>query len=105
MSKGERKIRTWFLNNNIKFEPQYSFDDLKKYSFDYYLPDLNFCVEYDGEYHYNSYKRIGGNDKLLKIKKRDHIKDSFCYENNIKLLRIPYWDYNNIDQILTTNIG
>jgi very-short-patch-repair endonuclease len=104
MSKGERKIRTWFLNNNIDFKPQYNFEKLKKYHFDYYLPKFNFCVEYDGEYHYNSYQRIGGDDKLLKIKKRDNVKNKFCLDNNIKILRIPYWEYGNINKILNENL-
>lgn len=100
MSKGEKKIKKYLVDNNINHMHQYKFDSLKKHTFDFYLIDLNICIEYDGEFHFNSYNGIGGDVTLNKTKKRDRIKNKFCLDNNIKLIRIPYWDFNNIYEIL-----
>ena len=55
-SIGERTISQWLFDNNIYFIPQYSFDEcMDKLSlpFDFYLPDYNTCIEYDGEQQYD----------------------------------------------------
>lgn len=99
-SKGELKIRNWLVESKINFISQYRFKGLKRYSFDFYLPDLNICVEYDGEYHFHSYERVGGEEGLEKRKKRDTIKNVFCQKNNITLIRIPYWEFDSIEKVL-----
>jgi Zn finger protein HypA/HybF involved in hydrogenase expression len=101
-SKGEERIRLFFERNNIDYIPQYRFKDCKdKYTlpFDFYIPSLNILIEYDGEGHY---KDIYGNfeDRV----KKDLIKTNYCLEHNIKLIRIPYWEYDNIEVILN-NLG
>lgn len=75
------------------------------YRFDFYLPDYNLMIEYDGEQHYMPVN-FGENDmetmeENLKIRqKNDEIKNNYCNENNISLLRIPYWEKQNIDNII-----
>jgi very-short-patch-repair endonuclease len=66
--------------------------------FDFYIPHLNMCIEYDGEQHYLP---IYGNKCLKYVKSNDLIKTNFCKSNGIKLLRIPYWDADKIPQLLT----
>ena len=100
MSKGEKSIRLLLISKNIDFIPQHSFNSLKKYSFDFYLPKFNICIEYDGEYHFNEINRVGGKTYLEKIKKRDNVKNDFCKLNNIDILRIPYWNFNEINKII-----
>lgn len=68
--------------------------------FDFYLPDYNTCIEYDGELHYKAVDYFGGDDALSNTKCRDEIKTQYCKENNIKLIRIPYWEFDNIEEIL-----
>ena len=48
------------------------------------------CIEYDGEQHFMPIKWFGGDEGLENIKIRDGIKNKFCQDNNIKLLRISY---------------
>lgn len=62
-----------------------------------FIPQLNLLIEYDGEYHYFPYF---GLEKLLKCKKSDYLKNKFCRENKIRLLRIPYWEFHQINNIL-----
>ena len=74
-----------------------------KYRFDFYLPDYNLAIEYQGEQHY----RDNGffKDKLEVIQRRDEIKRKYCQENNIKLLEISYKDFKNINQIITSRLN
>lgn len=60
------------------------------------------CIEYNGEQHYKSVKYFGGQETLIKIQKRDKIKQDFCENNNMKILIIKYNEnlYNKIKTIL-----
>lgn len=54
--------------------------------FDFYLPDYNLVIEFDGCHHF---KIIDGDkDKFLEVKYRDRIKNEFCQKNGIHLLRL-----------------
>jgi hypothetical protein len=104
MSKGEYKILSWLTDNNIKFIYGYRFDDCRnKYPlpFDFYLPDLNQCIEFDGRQHFESVDHFGGDEGLIYRKNNDNVKDIFCESNNIPLLRIHYLDFDRIDDILS----
>ena len=62
--------------------------------FDFYLPDYNCCIEYDGIQHFE-----GWSNSLLNLrdnKYRDNIKEEYCKNNNIRLIRIPYTDFDKI---------
>ncbi len=92
-SKGEKEIRNYLLENNIIFETQKTFNDCKfknKLKFDFYLPNYNLCIEYDGEQHFMLKEFWGGQKEFEKIQKRDKIKTQYCIDNNINLLRIKY---------------
>jgi hypothetical protein len=99
-SKGEREIKRFLENVNIQYIPNHSFDGCKfkkKLRFDFYIPTKNICIEYDGSQHTKSVKYFGGDDQFKLIQKRDMIKNKYCTENNIILIRIPYkGDIKNI---------
>jgi len=100
-SKGEKVIFNFLIENCIKFEQQKKFDNCKnrrKLSFDFYLPTLNMCIEFDGKQHFEPYYK-GGDEKTFEVQiENDNIKNSYCYYNNINLLRIKY-DENIIEKI------
>lgn len=104
-SKGEIEIEKWLKENNIKYIPQYKFKNCKgktrRLPFDFYLPDYNMCIEFDGRQHYIVVEQFGGLDGFLQTMKHDIIKNNYCQSNKIELLRIPFWDYKTIDAILT----
>ena len=68
--------------------------------FDFYLPSYNTIIEFDGKQHFESIKNWGGIDKLNDVTRKDNIKNKYCEDNNIKLIRIPYWDFDNIEYII-----
>lgn len=107
-TSGENKIAIFFENNDIKFVEQYRFEDCKFYKtlpFDFYLPDYNILIEYDGIQHYKIVKHFGGFDGFINTKIRDTIKNEYCKRNNIKLIRIPYWEFDNIEDILKCELN
>lgn len=100
-SKGERAIRHYLESNNIEFIQEKWFDDCrdeKPLPFDFYIPDYNMCIEFDGDQHF--YDKGNFSTSFEYIQKHDEIKNKYCYDNNIELLRIPYWKYDKIDKIL-----
>ena len=108
-SKGESAIRKFLIDNNILFEKQKRFNNCVKrfyLSFDFYIPDYNLIIEYDGIQHFKPTSFSSDRSKetkeynLKQNKTRDQIKNQYCLENNIKLLRIPYFKFKNIGEIL-----
>lgn len=107
-TRGERKIRQWLEKHNIKFESEKRFDDCRDQHclpFDFYIPDINTCLEYDGEHHFRAVDFSNRNHQravyqFKMIKKHDQMKNDYCEENGIRLIRIPYWYYDDIDHYL-----
>lgn len=100
-STGERNIRLFLDENNIKYIRQKKFNECrnkKNLLFDFYLPDYNLCIEYNGEQHYKKFRFEKNNERLFERILRDNIKKDFCIKNDIKLLIIKY-NENIIDKI------
>jgi hypothetical protein len=104
-SKGEKTVREFLIDNNIQYGKEVCFNDLlsdygNALRFDfivYFNNNIKFAVEYDGEFHYEP---ITGYDNFEKLKYHDRLKNEYCIKNNIPLIRIPYWDFDNIEEIL-----
>lgn len=110
-SKGEAIIRRVLEYGNIYYEKQKRFSECKdRYTlpFDFYLPTYNLLIEYDGEGHYleSFYEGISDNPQksLQDRNRKDTIKNVYCEQNNIHLLRIPYWEIDNIKEIILNKI-
>lgn len=95
LSKGELEVKQILEKYNISFEEQKTFKNCfnkNLLKFDFYIRDLNTCIEYDGRQHFEESKFFGGEGEFFKIKQNDQIKDIYCRKNNIHLLRISYKD-------------
>lgn len=93
ISKGEKIIINFLDNNKINYVYNRKIEGcklIKSLRFDFYLPDTNSGIEYDGEQHFRPIKHFGGEKGFKLTKKRDNIKNIFCLENNINLYRISY---------------
>jgi hypothetical protein len=104
-SKGELKITVLLNNANIKFEPQKTFanctypDTLGKPRFDFYVinEQNDYLIEYDGIQHYKATNYgWNTNDNLIYTQQHDAFKNQWCRENNIPLIRIPYWKLDTL---------
>ena len=99
-SKGEDAIIQFLTKNNIGFIKQATFPGCRSKAllrFDFYLPAHNTCIEFDGYWHFNPFK--GDMEQFSSTKKRDRIKNIYCRENHIPLIRIS--DLKNIEPTLT----
>lgn len=86
---------------NINHIREYKFDDCfntYKLPFDFFLPDYNICIEYDGKQHFEILEHWGGEFEFNNRIENDSIKNQYCLTNNIKLYRIKY-DENHIERI------
>lgn len=95
-SKNEQMIVDYLNSNNIEYETEKSFNGcINPYNnmnlyFDFYFPNQNTVIEYDGELHYIPFEHFGGQERLRHIQELDKIKDKYCKDNNINIVRIPY---------------
>lgn len=107
-SRGEREIRHALEHNSIYFEQEYSFTDCRDKNplpFDFYLPYHNILIEYQGIQHYEAVGKFGGQDGFILRQNHDRIKLQYCLSHNITLITIPYWEFNNIMQILSQELN
>ncbi|MFG6377338.1 MAG: hypothetical protein K1W19_03310 [Lachnospiraceae bacterium] len=92
-SKGEKYVESLLKEFNILYETQKRFEDCKnkrKLPFDFYLPQYNTCIEYQGSQHYRPVEYWGGQEKFIVYQKNDSIKRQYCKDNNINLICLPY---------------
>lgn len=106
---GESLIYQYLKNNEIPFIPQYRFEDcVDKHElvYDFYLPSLNTCIEYNGKQHYMPIKHFGGDERFLVQKRHDEIKRKYCKDNEINLIEIKYTikTYAKIEEYLKNAI-
>ncbi len=105
-SKGENRVAKYLSENNIRFVKNKIFKTLKFKSYlkpDFYLEDLNLLIEYDGEYHYKAIRGSTPEEKQKNLEicqRRDKIKNEWALKNKIPLLRIPYWDFEKIEELV-----
>jgi hypothetical protein len=102
-SKGEKEIAEILDRLKISYLREKRFPNCRyKYalSFDFFLPEFNACIEYDGKQHFEPIAKFGGLKGLKSNQKRDKIKDLYCQESDINLIRIPYTE-ENIEAFLT----
>jgi len=107
-SKGESKVRGILEKNNVYFESQYSFPDCRDtlpLRFDFAILNrddtLNMLIEYDGIQHFQPQ---WGEENFKKQQKHDKIKNDYCKKIGVKLLRIPYTEFTNLENIISVEV-
>ena len=104
MSSGEKRIRDFLELNKINFIKEKRFEDcrdIKPLPFDFYLPESNLIIEFDGQQHFEETYYMD----YETTKKHDVIKNQYREDNNIDILRTPYWEGNNIEDIIATKLN
>lgn len=100
----EHLVRGYLSNIDINFNAEYSFANCTGVTgyplrFDFYLPDINLVIECDGIQHFRPVKYFGGLQRFDRQRANDQIKNTYCEENNIHLLRIPYTINDNMTKL------
>lgn len=88
-SMGEEKISNLLNNNNLKFIKEKIFPNLGKFKFDFWVEN-KYIIEFDGMQHYQPVSIFGGEKTFKETQEHDKIKNQYCKDNNIPLIRIPY---------------
>lgn len=110
--KGEKAIRELLEAFDVPFEKQYKFEDCRlqnKLPFDFAIfkpdsDDIVALIEYDGEQHFKFIPMWHGDEEGFELqKRRDEIKNGYCLMHNIPLIRIPYTEFDHIEEILRKN--
>jgi very-short-patch-repair endonuclease len=103
-SKGETKIIQILKELNIDFvHDQYIWKG-KLLRPDFFLNAFNLVIEFDGIQHFEPVSHFGGEEGFLKRQEKDREKEMYCKENGIDILRIPYWEIDNIEKIIKTKL-
>ncbi len=92
-SKGEKYVTRILSTMRVPFHVQKTFDDCRDKNllrFDFYLTDLHACIEFDGIQHFEPVKFFGGLKGFKNRQRRDKIKNKYCEDKKIPLLRIKY---------------
>ena len=111
-SHGERKMRLILNSYGLWIIQQYSFDDCKdisKLKFDAYSEKYKIAFEYNGEQHYRVVDFSGKNYDRAKrqydrIVRRDKIKRNYCANKGIRLIEIPYWEFDNMESYIKSKL-
>lgn len=109
-SNGEMIIINFLDNNSVSYDYQKRFEDLKGIgkgvlSYDFFLNDYNLLIEYQGGQHYKPIEHFGGVKQFDIQQEHDRRKRQYAKDHNIKLLEIWYWDFENIKEILSRELG
>jgi len=96
------KINRFLQDNDIKNIPEYVMPeaDNKRLRFDFFLPELNILIEYDGEQHFKSIKKWGGDKELQASKDRDELKNNLAKQHGYYLIRIKYDKFDMLEEYL-----
>ena len=99
-SIGESNIQQILKSNFINYKKEYIVKEIGNLRFDFALLDndkIIRLIEFDGIQHYTSITGVWNtNDSLEERQKRDRKKNEWALKNNIPLVRIPYWERDNI---------
>ena len=93
---------------DISYYRQYKFDDCRNVfslPFDFYIPKYRLLIEFDGQQHFEPMKFFGGVEAFDRLRENDRIKNEYCEENYIDLLRIKYDQVEMIPEILERCLG
>ena len=104
-SKGEKKIKDILDIFGIKYIYNKRIWDDCRLRPDFYLEDYNLVIEYDGIQHFESIEYFGGEERLKTTQQKDDEKNDYCKNNSIDILRILYWEYENIENILKQKLN
>lgn len=104
----EKKLGDILVQRGFKLERQKKYSDCRDQlplPFDICLSEYNILIEYDGEQHYRPVNFGGISDEdayknFLKTQCHDSIKTQYCEDNNIPLIRVPYWEKDDLEEFV-----
>ncbi len=90
MSYGENVVKDFLDDLLVDYEQEYRFPDFEMHPFDFYIPELKLCIEYDGRQHIEPCTKQGGKKGLQKRMRNDKLRNDYCWENDLSLIRLTF---------------
>ena len=104
-SKGENNIIKILDKYNVKYETQKRLQGIMKAPYDFYLPDFNLLIEFQGRQHFEPVKAFGGKKQFEVQKEIDLRKKKIALEQNYDILYISYKEMSSIEEILVQRLS
>jgi hypothetical protein len=98
---GKNEIESFLKKYKLDYTRRYQVSEIE---FDFYLTSNRTCIEFDGRHHFEPIDEFGGLETLNKIREIDRIKENYCEDKYINLIRIKYDQFDDIYQILWSNL-
>lgn len=107
-STGEQRVREALVSLDVEFCEQARFPeccDKRALPFDFFVPKHRLLIEFDGSQHFEATNHWGGEEKLAETKLHDAIKNRFAEQHLYHLVRIPYWDFDDTEEIVLNAVA
>lgn len=108
-SRGVKRIESFLLEQNLKFEREKTFSSLKSKKtgnkslrFDFYIHEIEILIEFDGMQHFQPVAKWGGDKTYQALRENDARKNEWAQLQGYKLIRIKYTDEDIIEEILSS---
>ena len=110
ISNGEKAIMNFLESRLITYEYQKKYNSLfgvnnGVLSYDFYIPNNNVVIEFQGKQHFEPIEYFGGKEYFDIQQEHDRRKRQYAKDHSINLLEIAYWDFDNIEEILSRELG
>lgn len=105
ISKGENKIKEVLIKYGVKFETQKRLDGIKKAPFDFYLPDYNLLIEFQGRQHFEPVEKFGGKKQLIIQQEIDSRKKEIAEQQGYKIFYLTYKQMSLIEDLLVPRLS
>lgn len=104
---GESRVIKYLNFLKLTFKKQKKFPGMKnekELKCDFFIPKLNLIIEFDGQQHYYPIDFFKGFKSFKKTIKCDWIKNRYALKNKMNILRIPFYEYENIEKLIDDSI-
>ncbi|MGJ7912619.1 hypothetical protein [Neobacillus sp. LXY-1] len=104
-SKGEQRVWDWLKANSLNHKRQHLMDGCKdeialSFDFGVFVNGETILIEFDGKQHFEPIDYFGGEERFKLQVRHDKIKNKYCEKHTVKLIRIKYTEFDNIESIL-----
>lgn len=104
-SEGEDKVAEVLDKLGIPYLREAALPAIAPRRFDFFLPLDNRVIEFDGQHHFKPAAKWGGEENFTKVQESDKFKNDYCREMGYPILRIAYWEFPKVEELVTKFIN
>lgn len=104
-SEGEYRVAEVLDKLGIPYLREAALPAIAPRRFDFFLPLDNRVIEFDGQHHFKPVAKWGGEENFTKVQESDKFKNEYCREMGYPILRIAYWEFPKVEELVTKFIN